>query len=234
MCDFDLSQALESPLDLDGTGHHEGVATLVVAANRLKKSLSGSRDLRNSDLCRVIMDNLVDETLVQTVADVTTGQRRLIYQNHQSRECTLSDTHKRTSSAAQTISGCRPSRSEAETATTKTGAAPLRWRWVCSTSTDLRSVHQSPREHKRYLSCRMNDDSVELHLEEFSDECVMQSIDDPERFFFYKRVEGVSLSCFESFLYPGWFISTSETENQPVEMCRVDSAQRVTRFNVTY
>lgn len=55
-----------------------------------------------------------------------------------------------------------------------------------------------------------------------------------DRFLFNKTTTGASMTMFESVSCPGWYISTSsEEEDQPVEMCQADSAAtRLTNFNI--
>lgn len=54
-----------------------------------------------------------------------------------------------------------------------------------------------------------------------------------ERFLFCKRTRGISMTTFESVSCPDWFISTcSDKDEQPVEMCKVNAAYRVTNFRM--
>lgn len=54
-----------------------------------------------------------------------------------------------------------------------------------------------------------------------------------DRFLFHGTIKGISESKFESVNCPGWYISTSsEAENQPLEMCEPDSASRVISFKI--
>lgn len=54
-----------------------------------------------------------------------------------------------------------------------------------------------------------------------------------KRFLFIKRTYGISLTKFESVRCRGWFISTSsDCENEPVEMCEADSGKRCCHFNM--
>lgn len=54
-----------------------------------------------------------------------------------------------------------------------------------------------------------------------------------KRFLFKKRTYGKSLTKFESVKYRGWFISTSsDNENEPVEMCEAHAVKRCFNFNM--
>uniref|UniRef100_A0A3B4Y7L4 Interleukin-1 beta n=1 Tax=Seriola lalandi dorsalis TaxID=1841481 RepID=A0A3B4Y7L4_SERLL len=175
----------------------KSVATLVMAVNRMKKSPTRSSwELRGDELCSVIMDSLVDETVVKTVADATTGQRSIKFVRARSEECTLSDTQKKD---------------------------------IICTPGDLKLFsyffHLFASIH-----VRINTRHFSLSWQECSEDDIRNDMD---RFLFEKKLSGKSQTSFESVKHRGWFISTSESENQPVELCQIDSAQRVTSFNVS-
>uniref|UniRef100_A0A3Q2VCU9 Interleukin-1 beta n=2 Tax=Haplochromini TaxID=319058 RepID=A0A3Q2VCU9_HAPBU len=88
-----------------------------------------------------------------------------------------------------------------------------------------------------YMSCRMEDNKVVLFLEvninshdQYHDDILTDR--DMDRFLFYRKTTGISLTTFESVKFRGWYISTSQQENQPVELCKVDAANRLTSFRV--
>uniref|UniRef100_A0A8C3G6D2 Interleukin-1 beta n=1 Tax=Cyclopterus lumpus TaxID=8103 RepID=A0A8C3G6D2_CYCLU len=57
--------------------------------------------------------------------------------------------------------------------------------------------------------------------------------EDMDRFLFFKRTVGFSLNTFESLKHPGWFISTSDQDqDESMEMCRVDDARRLISFKM--
>ena len=56
--------------------------------------------------------------------------------------------------------------------------------------------------------------------------------DNMDRFLFYRRDAGLSHITFESVRYSGWFISTCEGEEQPVEMCEAEANRRLTSFKI--
>uniref|UniRef100_A0A4W6ESS2 Interleukin-1 n=1 Tax=Lates calcarifer TaxID=8187 RepID=A0A4W6ESS2_LATCA len=98
---------------------------------------------------------------------------------------------------------------------------------------DGQTVVLSIRNHNFYISCSMTGDKAELNLEvKITHD--LRSDPDMKRFLFFNR-EGpeICLHTFESVKYRGWFISTAyEKENEPLEMCRVDSAYRLTKFKI--
>uniref|UniRef100_A0A8C7L910 Interleukin-1 n=1 Tax=Oncorhynchus kisutch TaxID=8019 RepID=A0A8C7L910_ONCKI len=72
------------------------------------------------------------------------------------------------------------------------------------------------------LSCSKQTDSTApiLQLEVSDDQLrTISAQGDTARFLFYMTTKGISLTTFESAKYPGWFISTSLEQRQPVAMC---------------
>lgn len=90
----------------------------------------------------------------------------------------------------------------------------------------LFSVQRQQRTH--FLSL-----SVLWQKCESSDLNVISEETNMDRFLFYLEETGIDVNRFESVKFPGWFISTSyEREDQPLELCQVDTAQRVTAFKM--
>ncbi|XP_006797338.1 interleukin-1 beta-like [Neolamprologus brichardi] len=79
-------------------------------------------------------------------------------------------------------------------------------------------------------NCHRKDNKVVLFLEQYHDDILTDR--DMDRFLFYRKTTGISLTTFESVKFRGWYISTSQQENQPVELCKVDAASRLTSFRV--
>ncbi|XP_040012581.1 interleukin-1 beta [Xiphias gladius] len=245
-CCFDTTNVQEQILRLD-VGLHlavsrnpktmQGVATLLLAVDRMKKSLtSRGRELSDDELCGAIMDSLMDETIVKTVENFSTGERKITFQRVNSvRECTLCDTTKKDviyasgelKLQAVTLKGGQGDR--------KVNFRLSRYITACVSPDDGQSVVLSITNQNLHISCSMNGDKAELNLEECTEEELRKISNDGhmDRFLFYKRTTGISLTTFESVKCRGWFISTSyEQENQPVEMCKVDTAHRLTSFVV--
>ncbi|XP_036385329.1 interleukin-1 beta [Megalops cyprinoides] len=86
-----------------------------------------------------------------------------------------------------------------------------------------------------YLSCAMKEGVPVLQLEEVNNKEKLDTINaegDTARFLFFKRGNGLSMTTFESAKFSGWFISTGVEEREPVEMCTMQAADRLTSFMV--
>ncbi|KAM7368535.1 hypothetical protein PAMP_012869 [Pampus punctatissimus] len=210
------------------------VANLVLAVNRMKPSLKSCRELSDEQLCSMIMVSLEDENIVKTVHDSATGVKKSVFHRVNSvKQCTLCDTsHKDLVHTgdlklqAITLKGGNHER--------KINFKLSRYITPCSSDVKGQTIVLSI-SNNLHISSSMKDGKAVLNLEECS-EGDLQNISDDEdmdRFLFYRRTTGVSLTTFESVKCPGWFISTSsEDEQQPVEMCQVDTSCRITYFKL--
>nr|XP_046230479.1 interleukin-1 beta [Scatophagus argus] len=216
----------------------QSVANLLLAVNRMKKSLRRSdRKLGDDELCYVIMDSLVNETIVKTTENFSTGEKRNKFVRANSAKlCNLCDMLQK-----DVVHGPEEHKLQAITLTggqaeRKVNFKLSRYMGVCASSDKGQTVVLSIANSKWHISCSMKDGRAVLNLEECSDE-QLQTISDSEnmdRFLFYKRTTGKSLTTFESVKCCGWFISTSyEDENQPVEMCQADAVGRLATFKLT-
>ncbi|XP_071322874.1 interleukin-1 beta [Trachinotus anak] len=216
----------------------KSVATVLLAVNRMKKPPTRSPwELSDNELCAVIMDSLLDETIVKTVADVSTGKERIIFQRTSSWECTLCDS-------SQKAIICKSEELKLQAATLKGGYGDrkVNFKLVNYVSTgpcrpNGQTVVLSIKNHNLYIACNMEGNRAQLNLEECSEENLRRISNDGnmDRFLFQVGTTGVNVTTFESVKYRGWFISTSsEDDNQPVEMCKVDAHQRVTAFRMNY
>ncbi|XP_067340954.1 interleukin-1 beta [Channa argus] len=211
------------------------VAHLVLAVNRFKKPLNPSSwDVSSNELCRTIMDALVEERIVETIVNSTSQEKRF-HRTTTTKECTLSDT-------SQKALICSLQGSQLQAITLKGGHCDRR---VCfkvsayipnfkNKDEDL-IVALSIKNHSLHMACSMVGDTAVLTLEECKEDSMGNITNDGnlDRFLFHKRASDFSLTMFESVQCPGWFISTSsEDENQPVEMCKLNTAFRLTRFKV--
>ncbi|XP_070781109.1 interleukin-1 beta [Enoplosus armatus] len=267
MCDFDLSQALESSPELDVMGFEaccldtkevqeetfrldegldlvvshnpmtmQSVGTLLLAVKRMKKSLTcGGRELKNDELCSVIMDTLVEETTVKKMENSSVEMKRIYHRVNSVKLCTLCDIRKKDvvhnseelTLQAITLKGGHSDR-KVNFKLSKYIIAPV-------SDGDGQAVLLSIPNNNLHISCSMKGDKATLKLEERSEDDlnIINNNGNLDRFLFYKRIKGMSLTTFESVLCRGWYISTSyEDENQPVEMCKVDTSQRLTSFNI--
>ena len=64
------------------------------------------------------------------------------------------------------------------------------------------------------------------------EEKVLTADGDLDHFLFYMKTTGIDQTTFESVKYRGWFISTSQDEDQPVEMCEKETVTREIYFKV--
>ncbi|XP_034048184.1 interleukin-1 beta [Thalassophryne amazonica] len=259
MCDFDLSQALEGSDDetrpdpacfdmphvlnailrLDGEvdlnisckpNTMQCVVNVVLAVNRLKKSLSWCQS--DEQLCCMILDSLVDEKVFQIVQNIGTSESKVTYQrsSHRPRQCTLCDTSQKD---VVHFTG----EMKLHALTLKGGNSDRKVlfelvRYLAPVGGESQIVALSISQSNWYITCSMKDDKAVLLLEECSGE-KLQRInggEDMDRFLFMKRTRGMSLTTFESVACRGWYISTSPEDEQPVDMCQVDTSTRLTCF----
>ncbi|XP_030005080.1 interleukin-1 beta [Sphaeramia orbicularis] len=210
------------------------VANLVVAVNRMKKSLKNcGRGLSNEQLCSEILESLVEETTIDTVEQPS---RQKIYTRVNSvKHCTITDSSKK-----DVVHG--PEEMELQAITLKGGSCERKVEFTL-----LRYVTPEPQPGKGqpvvlsirntgiHISCSMTGNRavlklercLEEHLERISDE---QNMD---RFLFYHTVTGLDETKFESVRCPSWYISTScKDENMLLEMCEVDNVGRLKSFMI--
>ncbi|XP_071371787.1 interleukin-1 beta-like [Centroberyx affinis] len=212
------------------------VANLVVALNRMKRApaLCGP-ELSDEQLCSMIMESLVDETIVKKGQDLTMCEKKSTFQRVNSeKQCTICDT-------SQKAVVQPPGHLKLQAITLKGGNCHQKVRFKLSRyispvpAAAAQTVALSIMNSNWHMSCFMKEDTAVLHVELCSEEDlkVIRANDNMDRFLFYKSTTGYTQTTFESVKYRGWFISTSsDCENQPVEMCKVDTARRLTYFKI--
>nr|XP_020444411.1 interleukin-1 beta-like [Monopterus albus] len=217
----------------------KAVARLVMAVKRMNKSLDcGRQNLSDEELCSVIMDSLVEETIFSRVEKPCRGERTFTFVRvNSTREIRLCDSSKKDIVCAfgelqlQAIT-LKGGNHESKVGATVTLSKNNK---VTSPGGDGQPVALSV-NNNLHISCSMKDGRAVLNLEECSADGLMCISNDGnmDRFLFFRRTTGKSLHTFESAKCPGWFISTSsEEESQPVDMCTVDTRCRITSFNLT-
>ncbi|XP_042365543.1 interleukin-1 beta [Plectropomus leopardus] len=209
----------------------QSVALVLLAASRMKKSLScPHRELRDDELCSAIMSSLVIETIIEKTESSTSSAEKRVYQRVNSgKQYTLCDVFQKhvvqTSGQLQlqavTLRGGNCER--------KVNFKLARYSSPTVSADEGQTVLLSLSD-KLHICCSMKDDRAVLLLEERNKEGLksIREDEDMARFLFYRRAKGVSESTFESVRYRGWFISTGDAENQPVEMCQVDAYRYMT------
>lgn len=258
MADFDLSQALDTmsdekprhsscnimantqdknfPFDIQLviTGNHKSmqhVANLIVSINKWKKPLSNFGELTEEQRCNMVFERMTEKKSTEMLK--SHGKKRVYQRVNSVNQCTLCDIAQKdlihvsggVKLHAITLKGgnyeqkvkFQLSRFLAEDSTVK--GQPIT---LSITSTNL------------HLTCSMQDVKAVLNVEQCTESELQQisSEQNMDRFLFYKTITGASMITFESVSCPGWYISTSsEDEDQPVEMCQADSA-RHTNFSM--
>ncbi|XP_059213367.1 interleukin-1 beta-like [Centropristis striata] len=209
------------------------VASLLLVVNRMKSlSLCGGK-LSGSELCSAIMESLVTETIVKTALCPSSRRRRFVRVDSV-KQCTLCDVEKK-----DLVVSDAPGKVELQAITLRGGSSERKVEIKLSkyvspvdSEDEVLTVVLSI-ANNLHISCCMKDDRAVLNLEECSEEDLTNISDDrnTDRFLFYKRNMEVDNFTFESVKCSGWFISTSDLEHQPVEMCEVDAC-RYTRFKI--
>ncbi|XP_078144453.1 interleukin-1 beta [Centroberyx gerrardi] len=211
------------------------VANLIVALNRMKKApaLCGG-ELSDEQLCSMIMESLVDETIVKKGQNFTMSEKKTFRRVNSVKQCTICDTSQK--DMVRPLGDLK-----LQAITLKGGNCHQKVKFKLSRyishvpTAPAQTVALSILNSNYYMSCFMKEDAAVLHVEDCSEEDlkVIRADDNMDRFLFYKCIKGHSETTFESVKYRGWFISTSsDRENQPVEMCKVDTARRLTYFKI--
>ncbi|XP_023148907.2 interleukin-1 beta-like [Amphiprion ocellaris] len=215
----------------------QGVANLVLAVNRMKKPPSScGHELSEDELCSLIMDSVMEETVVKTDRNSSTrGETRVTFERVNSgTQFSLCDSVQKDivqqsgdlKLQAITLKGGQYEH--------KVNFKMARYVTRCVSAADSQMVLLSI-TNNMHVSCTMKDDKPELTLEKCCNDELKKISNDQnmDRFLFFKRASALTLYTFESVKYRGWFISTSsDDERQPVEMCKVDAACRLTSFKI--
>ncbi|XP_068561672.1 interleukin-1 beta [Cebidichthys violaceus] len=257
MSDFDLAQALDSSPDcfnmtevqeeiikldegLDLVVSHnpktlKSVTILLMGVNRMNCSLTRCGwGLSDGELCSAIMQSLVTETIITMTERSSTSLMRRFQRISSEEFCTLCDISQKDIVRASGDIKLQAITLKGGNCERKVSFKVARYLNPSVSPGDALVVLLSI-TNNQHISCCMEDGQAVLKLEE----CCKQKLqdisadEDMDRFLFYKRTTGISLNSFESVKCSGWFISTScEAENEPVEMCRVDAARRLTCFKL--
>uniref|UniRef100_A0A4W5MXW1 Interleukin-1 n=1 Tax=Hucho hucho TaxID=62062 RepID=A0A4W5MXW1_9TELE len=237
-------------LDLEVILQHRGgmrqVAHLVIALHRMKNPFQKSdsthspldMECTDEQFCSIVMDKLVEECvmvpILEPMGTVTKKEKGTFERIGSPQQYSLCDCHQKSlvychrtmELQAITIQGGNNKRarfnlsrySNTSTSTTIHQALPVvlgidQWKLSCSKQTDSATpVLQLERCEDQLTTIGAQEETV--------------------RFLFYKRTTGISLTTFESAMYPGWFISTSLEPSQPIEMCQKQDVRKLTTFMV--
>lgn len=254
MADSDLSQALEESVDspigssccdetdpnfppdmqLVITCNHktmQRVAKLVVAINRMNTPLmKWGQELNDQQLCSMIFESLIEAKTVEMVEN--SSVKRVYHRVNSGNQCTLCDT-------AQKDLVQISERLHAITLKGGNWEKKVKFQMSNYVTADLTNKGQlvilSIKNSNLHITCSPKDGKAVLNLEEFPEAHLKTFSNEKnmDRFLFHGTIKGISESKFESVNCPGWYISTSsEAENQPLEMCEPDSASRVISFKI--
>lgn len=229
------SNKMPQGLDLE-ISHHpmtmRRVVNLIIAMERLRAG-AGSEPLgtefRDENLLSVMLESIVEEHIVFERSSSPPDQ----FSRTGVHRCSVTDEQKRNfvlvrnsmELHAVMLQGGSDNRKVNLNMSTYVHPSP---------STEARPVALGIRGTNLYLSCQQEDGVPTLHLEEVEDKSSLLAISgesDMVRFLFYKRDSGVNISTLMSARFPNWYISTSEQDNKPVEMCQ-ESAQRYQTFSI--
>ncbi|KAM4528108.1 interleukin-1 beta [Odontesthes bonariensis] len=203
------------------------VANLVLVVNRMINLSKCGGELKDYELCSMIMDQVVEECIVKTDGNSTIGE--LTFQPLNSvKQFTLSDRSKK-----DVILNSNEFTLKAITLKGGNSHHKVNFKmsmYISSTKCDGCMVVLSIM-NDLYISCSKPEDKVVLKLEKISKEKIKED-EDKYRFVFIKTTTGITLTSFESLKYRSWFISTSSEEERPVEMCEADAVCRITHFRV--
>ncbi|XP_063302343.1 interleukin-1 beta-like [Pelobates fuscus] len=189
---------------------------LVVAVEKLKKGLIWNMGFKDTDLLNLLNYIFVQEEIPFENTEFTFASFPK-YKCIKTSECNIRDSHNKSMALQQfpgnaklvavSLQGLNTRREEKIT---------MSFYATQSLSSHLQAVTLGLAGKNLYLSCTLVEGEAQLHLEEVKNIKEVKN-EDLLRFIFKKSAFG-SRFTFESASCPGWYISTSQAENELVQM----------------
>ncbi|XP_063304645.1 interleukin-1 beta-like [Pelobates fuscus] len=217
---------LEMATEVDSGYSFRKTVVLVVAVEQLKKGLICNTGFKDTDLLNLINDIFVQEEISYEKTEFTSASFPN-YKYIKASECNIRDSHNKCMALQQfpgnaklvavSLQGLNTQREEKIT---------MSFYATQSLSSEQQAVTLGLAGKNLYLSCTLVEGEAQLHLEEVKDIKEVKN-EDLLRFIFQKSAFG-SRFTFESASCPGWYISTSQAENELVQM-KPEADQRYIR-----
>ncbi|XP_029019935.1 interleukin-1 beta-like [Betta splendens] len=197
------------------------LVNIIIALERLKTSGSQSvlsTEFRDENLLHVVMESIIEEHLVTECESAPSND----FSSGVEYQCSINDTKKRSLVLSQDslklyaimLQGGNEHRKVYLNMSTYIHPSPDR---------EARPVTLRIKGTDLYLSCFKDDAEPTLHLEVVEDKSSLSTISpnsEEMRFLFYKHDTGLNVSTLMSARFPDWYISTGQSDNNPVEMCQ--------------
>lgn len=213
------------------------VVNLIVAMERFKGSTSESvlsTDFRDENLLNIMLEGIVEEQIVFECGSVPPIQIKWTGEE----VCSVTDGEKRSLVRVQNDMELHAVMLQGGAAGTKNVSLNMSTYLHPASSVEGRTVALGIRDTNLYLSCRKEGAEPTLHLETVEDKSLLTGLgvninsdSDLVRFLFYRQDTGLNISTLMSVAHNGWYISTAELNNKPVEMC-LESAKRYRTFSM--